>query len=122
MCDSIENIERDSIPLKSIVKLCTLTPAAYQREFIAVIQDHCLVDVRAAEEFVSGHIPGSANIPLQEISQRLSEIPKTKPVVVYCRSGNRSAQATQLLQKAGYTQIYDLGGILDWQEQGLPIE
>ena len=56
------------------------------------------------------------------IRDRLSEVPQDKPVVLYCRSGNRSGQAAQILEQAGYTQIYDLGGIVAWAEQGYPVE
>jgi rhodanese-related sulfurtransferase len=52
----------------------------------------------------------------------LSEVPQDKPVVLYCRSGNRSNQAAQLLDRAGYTQIYDLGGIVNWVQQGYPVQ
>ncbi len=99
-----------------------LTPTAYQKEFIAAAQDHILIDVRTAEEFAGGHIKGAVNIPLQKLAQQLRQVPKTKPVVLYCRSGARSANAAQLLRKAEYPQIYDLGGIMSWQSQGLPVE
>ncbi|HMN31581.1 MAG TPA: rhodanese-like domain-containing protein, partial [Caldilineaceae bacterium] len=62
------------------------------------------------------------NIPLQTLAQRLAEVPKNEPVVIYCRSGNRSRTASDLLARAGYTQLYDLGGILQWQAQGLPVQ
>jgi len=62
------------------------------------------------------------NISVDQLAQRLSEIPKDKPVVLYCRSGNRSNQAAQILERAGYSQIYDLGGIITWAQQGYPIQ
>jgi rhodanese-related sulfurtransferase len=99
-----------------------IAPATYQSQFVESSQAHLLVDVRTPEEFASGHIPGAVNIPLQELEGRLAEVPTDSPVVVYCRSGNRSAQAADLLQEAGYTQIYDLGGIAAWQAQGLPVQ
>lgn len=100
----------------------TLAPTAYQSQFVESSQAHLLVDVRTAEEFASGHIPGAVNIPLQELEGRLAEVPADSPVVVYCRSGNRSAQAADLLHEAGYTQVYDLGGITAWHAQGLPVQ
>jgi rhodanese-related sulfurtransferase len=81
-----------------------------------------LLDVRTPEEFNSGHIAGAVNIAVEQLSERLSEVPQDKPVVLYCRSGNRSGQAAQILERAGYTQIYDLGGIITWQQQGFPVE
>lgn len=97
-----------------------IDPARYQNEFSSA--PHLLLDVRTAEEFASGHIPGAVNISIQELSSRLSEVPTDLPVVLYCRSGNRSAQALGLLQGAGYTNVYDMGGIIAWQAAGLPVE
>lgn len=98
----------------------TLSPAAYQAQFMDA--PHLLIDVRTAEEFASGHIPGAVNIPVDALQRRLNEVPGDEPVVVYCRSGNRSAQASQILAQAGYSDIYDLGGINAWAAQGLPVE
>lgn len=72
-----------------------------------------LVDVRTPGEFKSGHIDGAVNIPLQEIKRRHSEIP-AGPVVLYCRSGNRSAQAARALHGLGHTELYDLGPMHAW--------
>ena len=82
---------------------------------------HLLVDVRTPEEYADGFIEGSVNIPLQELESRLSEIPNDMPVVVYCRSGNRSAQAADILISKGYSDVYDLGGILQWEQYGYRI-
>lgn len=98
-----------------------ITPAEYQTRFGANA-DHVLIDVRTPQEFASGHIPGAVNISVDQLAQRLSEIPQDKPIVLYCRSGNRSNQAAQILERAGYTQIYDLGGIITWVQQGYPIQ
>lgn len=98
-----------------------ITPAEYQARFGAHA-DHILIDVRTPEEFASGHIPGAVNISFDELAQRLNEIPQDKPVVLYCGSGNRSNQAAQILERAGYTQIYDLGGIITWVQQGYPVQ
>lgn len=99
-----------------------LSPAAYQDEFITASTDHLLIDVRTPEEFSSGHIAGAVNIPVDALANRLSEVPTDQPVVVYCRSGNRSAQASDILANAGYSSIYDLGGINTWTAQGFPIQ
>ncbi|MEL7435713.1 MAG: rhodanese-like domain-containing protein, partial [Chloroflexota bacterium] len=81
-----------------------------------------LIDVRTAQEFNSGHIAGAINIPVDQIANRLSEIPADIPVVVYCRSGNRSAQAANILNQNDYSEIYDLGSIIQWQSAGYPIQ
>lgn len=96
-------------------------PAEYKARYMDDAMPHTLVDVRTPEEFNGGYIPGAININLQELQQKLSRIPKDKPVIVYCRSGNRSAFAANILKQAGYTEVYDLGGIIDWARQGLPI-
>ena len=99
-----------------------IQPADYQSRFVEAKQAHTLLDVRTAEEFQSGYIPGAVNISLQDLNQKMNKIPKDKPVVVYCRSGNRSAHAAQALLQAGYTEVLDLGGIFEWSRAGLPIK
>ena len=93
----------------------------YNQRFIDG-EDHVLVDVRTPEEFATGHIPGAINISVQTLPDRLNEIPADETIVVYCRSGNRSATATDILVNAGYAPVYDLGGIQDWVIAGYPVE
>jgi rhodanese-related sulfurtransferase len=99
-----------------------IQPQEYQARFVDGKQSHTLVDVRTAEEFREGHISGAINIAVQELSGKLNKIPKDKPVVVYCRSGSRSAHAAQSLLTAGYAEVYDLGGLFEWARQGLPLK
>jgi rhodanese-related sulfurtransferase len=74
-----------------------------------------LVDVRTPAEFAAGHIPGAVNIPVQELERRMRELePKDRPIVLYCRSGNRSGRAARMLKSAGYTNIHDLGPMSRW--------
>ncbi len=73
-----------------------------------------IVDVRTPGEFDSGHYKGAVNIPLQEMNARLAEFgDKAKPIVVYCRSGRRSAEAKKILIENGYTDVTDGGGLPD---------
>ncbi len=73
-----------------------------------------LIDVRTAEEYAGGHIEDSELLPLADIqSGTLPASSKDATLYVYCRSGNRSAQAKQLLEQAGYTKVVDLGAITD---------
>ncbi|MDD2925217.1 rhodanese-like domain-containing protein [Rhodoferax sp.] len=67
------------------------------------------VDVRSAAEFASGNAPGTINIPLPELGQRLAEIPKSAPVVLCCASGSRSGMARMMLKKHGYQRVYNIG-------------
>jgi rhodanese-related sulfurtransferase len=98
-----------------------ISPAEYVEEFKDSV-GHILIDVRTPEEFDSGHIPGAINIPVEELPQRLDEVPQGTPIVVYCRSGNRSATAAGILTGNGYSPVYDLGGIQDWVAQGYPVQ
>jgi phage shock protein E len=68
-----------------------------------------LVDVRSVGEFANANAAGTVNIPLSELSSRLNEIPKDKPVVVCCASGTRSGMAKLLLLKNGYRQVHNIG-------------
>lgn len=68
-----------------------------------------LVDVRSAAEFAGASAPGSINIPLPELGSRLSEIPRSAPVVVCCASGTRSGMARMVLKKNGYGQVFNIG-------------
>lgn len=73
-----------------------------------------LIDVREPHEFVAGRLPGARLIPLGQLPDRLGEIPRDRPIVLICRSGNRSAQATRFLQARGYQVLNLQGGMLRW--------
>ncbi len=85
-----------------------------------------LLDVREIEEYIQGHIKGSIHIPLRELEYRLEEIDRNKPVVTYCRSGNRSLGASIILCSHGFKEVFNLnGGIINWKyeiEKGIPEE
>lgn len=72
--------------------------------------------MRTAEEFAEKHIPDAINIPNETIGDaEIAELPdKNQMILVYCRSGNRSKQASDKLAKLGYTNVYEFGGIIDW--------
>ena len=71
-----------------------------------------LLDVRTPQEYREGHIPGSQNVPLQQLD-KVEEVTENKDTVlyVYCRSGTRSSQAVSLLKHMGYTNVHNIGGI-----------
>ncbi|MGE5314788.1 MAG: rhodanese-like domain-containing protein [Acidobacteriota bacterium] len=76
-----------------------------------------IVDVRTAEEFDEERYPNALNIPVDEVQARLQEFgDKTKPVIVYCASGARSAYAARILKSAGYTDVTNAGGLYDMPE------
>lgn len=85
--------------------------------------DHTLVDVRTRGEFAGGHIPGALNIPLDQLGSRINEVPKGKPVIVVCATGNRSQTGSKILVNGGWTEVYNLkGGTMSWMMQGLPLD
>ena len=99
-----------------------LTASDYKSRFVDSKTPHLLVDVRTAAEFADGHLKGARNIPVQELERKLRELPKDKPIILYCRSGSRSGMALQILQTAGYTNIYNAGSLDSLARQGLPIQ
>lgn len=85
--------------------------------------DYALIDVREADEFAEGRIPGTINIPLSELEERFGEIGRDKPIVLVCARGGRSAQAAEYLEFQGYSHLYNLeGGTLNYIRMGHPVE
>ncbi len=88
-------------------------------------KDVQLVDVRTPEEYKSGNIPGAQNIDFNSptFDEDISKLDKTKPVILYCKAGGRSAKCSQKLRKAGFIKIYELeGGITQWKFDDFEIE
>lgn len=87
-------------------------PETAQQAWPMIEQGALLIDVRTEEEFMAGHIDGALNIPWQETDQLMTAIgtDKQRPVVVYCRSGNRSGKAKAALETKGYTHIFNATG------------
>ena len=79
-------------------------------------KDYIILDVRRPDEFSAGHIPNAINVPNEIIgTSEISELPdKDQLILVYCRSGRRSKEASQKLVDLGYTNVVEFGGILDW--------
>ena len=78
---------------------------------------YIILDVRRPDEFAAGHIPNAINVPNESIgTDEIPELPnKDQLIMVYCRSGRRSKEASEKLVKLGYTNIVEFGGILDWK-------
>jgi rhodanese-related sulfurtransferase len=81
-----------------------------------------LVDVREPYEHEAGHIAGDRHIELARLTDEADSIERDRPVVFYCRSGNRSAMAAEAFRGAGYSAFNLDGGLLAWAERGLPLE
>lgn len=88
-------------------------------------KDALILDVREQKEYDEGHVLNSKLIPLGKLHDRIGELEKfrERPIVVICRSGNRSSHATGQLTKQGFAQAYNLvGGVMAWQKADLPLE
>lgn len=85
-------------------------------ERMAADEDFILLDVRRADEFAAGHIPGAVNLPNEKIgTEEIASLPdKNQTIYIYCRSGNRSKKAADKLLALGYTSLIEFGGILDY--------
>jgi|WetSurMetagenome_2_1015567.scaffolds.fasta_scaffold214784_2 phage shock protein E len=74
-----------------------------------------LLDVRTSEEYAEGHIPGAVLLPYDELAAKFKEPDKGRPIVVYCRTGRRSAIAADTLRDMGYVNVSDFGGYSNWK-------
>jgi rhodanese-related sulfurtransferase len=92
------------------------------RQLIEKKKKLTIVDVRTISEYDEGHIENAINIPVQELSDRLDELNKNDELLIYCRTGNRSSTAVDILSDAGFNKIFHMHeGISIWIQQGHPI-
>jgi rhodanese-related sulfurtransferase len=77
-------------------------------------QEFLLLDVRSPGEYQRGHIPTAVNVPIRVLEMNPPRVPEDRLIIAYCRSGNRSARATQILTELGYTRVVDFGGLDRW--------
>ena len=124
------NIKTALFALPALLGLNACAPAAeaaYQTVDVAALHaaqaaGSYVLDVRTPAEYAEGHIEGATLIPLQELNTRTAELPKDRDIYVICRSGNRSAQASELLTGAGFERINNVaGGMGAWQAAGYPV-
>ena len=81
-----------------------------------------LLDVRTAGEFREVRLAGAKLIPIDQLLKRLQEVPKNRPILVYCAVGSRSSQVVGYLAKSGFPEVYNLyGGIYAWNKKGYPV-
>jgi hydroxyacylglutathione hydrolase len=101
------------------IRSLTLADFAAQRQS----NDKVVLDVRAEEEWKSGHLPGSLNLPVGELDGRVGELPRDRPVVVHCQTGARAAIAASLLRARGFGDVSQFpGGFAEWHAAGRPVE
>ncbi|MEO8287016.1 MAG: rhodanese-like domain-containing protein [Chloroflexota bacterium] len=82
-----------------------------------------ILDVREPNEYKEAHVPGSMLVPLGQLAYKVAELPKDRPIVAICRSGNRSGVATNMLLRAGFNEVQNLsGGIMAWARAGGPLK
>lgn len=103
--------------------IATIADLSPQEAQALQTQGGLLLDVREVEEYTQVRLPGASLLPLSELDLRLDAIPRDRPVVLYCRSGNRSAQAVAWLRAQGWENVHNLrGGIFAWYQRGLPLD
>lgn len=110
-----QTAEKDSIDVISIEEF----------EKMAAKKKNMVVDVRTPEEVAEGHLAGSLNINFlgENFAQEIETLNKKKTYLIYCRTGNKSRKAADLMEKAGFKHVYMLdGGITAWNQAGKPIE
>ncbi len=111
-----------SIALTSRGKITYVNITGEEAKRVIDTEDVILLDVRTEEEYDSAHIEEATLIPVAELSNRTEELNKSKKIVVYCRSGHRSATASGILIEDGFKRVYNvLGGINEWEERGYPV-
>ena len=104
-----ENIEK-----QSAIKYISMDEIV---EIMNENKDYIILDVRTIEEYNEGHIPGAHCYPNEEIDENITNViyQKDTTIYVYCRSGNRSKQASEKLVNLGYTNVIEIGGIIDYK-------
>ena len=115
--DIVKNMDVENVA--SVTEIRNTYTQISMEEAVTMMEqetDYIILDVRRPDEFAEKHIPNAINVPNETIgSDPIPELPKEDQLIlVYCRSGNRSKQASEKLAALGYTNIYEFGGIMDW--------
>jgi rhodanese-related sulfurtransferase len=84
--------------------------------------DAQVVDVRADYEYETGHLPGARHVPLERLESEAEGLDRSRPVILYCRGGNRSAMAAEAFRNSGWDAYSIAGGLVAWADTGLPLE
>ena len=110
-------------PAAAGASLASISPQALLARLAKGDPSLFVLDVRTAEEYSAGHVPGAINVPYDQVASHLAEIPKNKDVVLYCRSGRRVGLAAEVLRASGYTKLEHLQGDMPaWSKDGRPVE
>jgi rhodanese-related sulfurtransferase len=109
-------------PAKTQIEVKNIS-AKQAKELIEEGNEVFILDVRTREEYNEFHMKGANLIPIQELEQNISKIPKDKKVIVHCAKGKRSATACEILKNKGLKELYNVeGGINQWKSEGYPVE
>ncbi len=115
--DALENWVHAGRPLESVAQMSTAELAAR-----ISTDDVTIVDVRSDDEWDHGHLPGALHIPLGSLGLRVAELPRQRPIVVQCQSGDRSAIAASVLLDLGWRDVFNLrGGLSEWMREGRTV-
>ena len=118
------------IALITLLACATLAAAAVARsippqEAFALLKERrniYLLDVRTQQEYQQAHLIDAHLIPIDQVERRVAELPKDRPILVYCAVGSRSAQVFNYLARRGFVEVYNLdGGIYAWAQRGYPV-
>ncbi|MBI2469978.1 MAG: rhodanese-like domain-containing protein [Planctomycetes bacterium] len=119
---TFKNLNAGETPPKTQTEVKNISPKQ-AKELIDKEKDVFVLDVRTKEEYDKMHIKGANLIPIQEMEQNISKIPKDRKVIVHCAAGKRSAKACEMLKDKGLKELYNVdGGINKWQAEGFPVE
>lgn len=120
----VASSESSDLSVEAPAGVTLVSPAAAEAFLAEAPDDVVILDVRTPEEFAEGHIEGAVNIDIYEptFADDIGALDREAPYVVYCRSGNRSEQATALMGDLGFESVQDVdGGVVAWSEAGLPL-
>lgn len=107
----------------STVAVAEISAAALRERQASKDAAPYVLDVRSAEEYATGHVPGAVNVPHDQVAARIAELPKDREIVLYCRSGRRAGLAAEVLAANGFKSLAHLTGDMPaWEASGNPVE
>ena len=115
--------EEDAVSIEETEEISEIISIAPAEVYDIIIndEDYIILDVRTQDEYNEGHLDKALLIPVDDLEKVLDSLPRSKPIVVYCQGGVRSRKAAEILVNNGFSQVYDMGGILGWEEEGFPV-
>jgi rhodanese-related sulfurtransferase len=117
-----ENDQTGSETRPQVIKNITVEEARTIIQNNEKVNNVVIIDVRTPDEFNQEHIQDASNIDFysDNFKEELNKLDKARTYVIHCRSGSRSAQALEIMKELGFREVYNMGGIIQWKEKGLP--